>query len=111
MDRENFALTLVLSLDEGEQYHYRNITFEGNEIAEESVLKQLLKIEKGDVYSEEEFNKSVYEDMMSIYQDKGYIFSNVNLEIVPSGPDSLDINFVFTEGSKVYIENIFVSGV
>jgi outer membrane protein insertion porin family len=110
VDRENFALTLVLSLDEGEQYHYRNITFEGNEIAEESVLKQLLKIEKGDVYSEEEFNKSVYEDMMSIYQDKGYIFSNVNPEIVPSGPDSLDINFVFTEGSKVYIENIFVSG-
>lgn len=110
VDRENFALTLVLSLDEGEQYHYRNITFEGNEIAEESVLKQLLKIEKGDVYSDEEFNKSVYEDMMSIYQDKGYIFSNVNPEIVPSGPDSLDINFVFTEGSKVYIENIFVSG-
>ena len=48
--------------------------------------------------------------MMSVYQDKGYIFSNVNPEIIPSGPDSLDINFVFTEGSKVFIENIFVSG-
>ena len=110
IDRDNFALTLLLSLDEGEQYHYRNITFEGNEIADEATLKQLLKIEKGDAYSEEEFNKSVYEDMMSVYQDKGYIFSNVNPEIIPSGPDSLDINFVFTEGSKVFIENIFVSG-
>ena len=48
--------------------------------------------------------------MMSVYQDKGYIFSSVNPEIIPSGPDSLDINFVFSEGSKVYIGNIFVSG-
>ena len=110
VDRENFSLTLVLSLEEGEQYHYRNITFEGNEIADESTLKQLLKIEKGDAYSEKDFTKSVYEDMMSVYQDKGYIFSSVNPEIIPSGPDSLDINFVFNEGSKVYIENIFVSG-
>ena len=110
VDRENSELTLVLSVGEGEQYHYRNITFEGNEIAEESVLKQLLKIEKGDVYSKEDFDKLVYENMMSVYQDKGYIFSSVNPEIVPFGSDSLDVNFVFNEGSKVYIENIFVSG-
>lgn len=48
--------------------------------------------------------------MMSIYQDKGYIFSSVKPEITPVGKDSLDIKFVFNEGSKVYIENIFVSG-
>ena len=110
VDKENSSLTLALSIDEGEQYHYRNFTFEGNEIADEATLRQLLKIQEGDAYSEENFTKSVYENMMSVYQDKGYIFSNVNPEIIPFGSDSLDINFVFTEGSKVYIENIFVSG-
>ena len=110
VDKENSSLTLALSIDEGEQYHYRSLTFEGNEIADEATLRQLLKIQEGDVYSEENFTKSVYENMMSVYQDKGYIFSNVNPEIIPFGSDSLDINFVFTEGSKVYIENIFVSG-
>tara|TARA_Y100000389_G_scaffold109560_1_gene106641 strand:+ start:2274 stop:4652 length:2379 start_codon:yes stop_codon:yes gene_type:complete len=110
VNRDNYTLTLALTLEEGKQYHYRNISFEGNEIAEESVLKQLLRIEKGDTYSQEDFNKSVYEDMMSVYQDKGYIFSSVTPEIIPSGPDSIDINFVFNEGSKVFIENIFVSG-
>jgi len=110
VDKENSSLTLALSIDEGEQYHYRSFTFEGNEIADEATLRQLLKIQEGDAYSEENFTKSVYENMMSVYQDKGYIFSNVNPEIIPFGSDSLDINFVFTEGSKVYIENIFVSG-
>ncbi|MDP6907371.1 MAG: outer membrane protein assembly factor BamA [Candidatus Marinimicrobia bacterium] len=110
VDKENSSLTLELSIDEGEQYHYRQFTFEGNEIADEATLRQLLKIQEGDIYSEEDFTKSVYENMMSVYQDKGYIFSNVTPEIIPFGSDSLDINFVFTEGSKVYIENIFVSG-
>lgn len=110
VDKENLSLTLALSIDEGSQYHYRKFTFEGNEIADEATLRQLLKIQEGDTYSEEDFNKSVYENMMSVYQDKGYIFSNVTPEIIPFGSDSLDINFVFTEGSKVYIENIFVSG-
>ena len=96
INKENLSLTLVLSIDEGEQYHYRNFTFEGNEIADEATLRQLLKIQKGDTYSEEDFTKSVYENMMSVYQDKGYIFSNVNPEIIPFGSDSLDINFVFT---------------
>ena len=110
VDKENSSLTLALFIDEGEQYHYRQFTFEGNEIADEATLRQLLKIQEGDTYSEEDFTKSVYENMMSVYQDKGYIFSNVTPEIIPFGSDSLDINFVFTEGSKVYIENIFVSG-
>ena len=110
VDKENSSLTLELSIDEGEQYHYRQFTFEGNEIADEATLRQLLKIQEGDAYSEENFTKSVYENMMSVYQDKGYIFSNVTPEIIPFGSDSLNINFVFTEGSKVYIENIFVSG-
>ena len=110
VDKENSSLTLELFIDEGEQYHYRQFTFEGNEIADEATLRQLLKIQEGDTYSEEDFTKSVYENMMSVYQDKGYIFSNVTPEIIPFGSDSLDINFVFTEGSKVYIENIFVSG-
>ena len=48
--------------------------------------------------------------MMSIYNDKGYIFSNVNPEILPVDDNLLDINFLFNEGKKVYINNIFVSG-
>ena len=67
-------------------------------------------MQEGDIFSKEQFDKSVFETMMSIYQDKGYIFSNVSPEVVPFGTDSLDVKFVFNEGNKVFVENIFVSG-
>jgi outer membrane protein insertion porin family len=110
VDKENLALTLKINIEEGPKYYYKEFQFEGNQIAEEKELRRLLSIEKGDIYSKERFDKSVFENMMSIYQDKGYIFSSVKPEITPVGNDSLDIKFVFNEGSKVFIENIFVSG-
>ena len=110
VDEENNSLNLVITIAEGEKYQYRNFTFEGNKIASSEELGTLLGLEKGDSYSQEDFEKAVFESMMSVYNDRGYIFSNVNPEILPVGDNLLDINFLFSEGKKVYINNIFVSG-
>ena len=110
VNEEKNSLTLVITVDEGEKYKYRNFTFEGNKIASSDELETLLGLKEGGSYSKEEFEKAVFENMMSVYNDKGYIFSNVNPEIFPVGDNLLDINFLFNEGKKVYINNIFVSG-
>ena len=110
VDEETSELTLQINVEEGPKYHFRKFIFEGNQIAKESDLKRLLGLKEGDIFAKDQFDKSVFETMMSIYQDKGYIFSNVSPEIVPYGADSLDVKFVFNEGNKVYVENIFVSG-
>ncbi len=110
VDEEKNSLNLVVTINEGEKYQYRNFTFEGNKIASIDELTILLGLKEGDDYSQEDFEKAVFENMMSIYNDKGYIFSNVNPEILPVGENLLDINFLFNEGKKVYINNIFVSG-
>ena len=110
VDEEKNSLNLVITINEGEKYQYRNFTFEGNKIASIDELTILLGLKEGDDYSQEDFEKAVFENMMSIYNDKGYIFSNVNPEILPVGENLLDINFLFNEGKKVYINNIFVSG-
>ena len=110
VNEEDSSLTLQIEIEEGPKYYYRNFIFEGNQIAEKEELNRLLGMQSGDMYSKEQFDKSVYENMMSTYQDKGYIFSSVTPEIVPAGQDSLDVKFVFNEGNKVYVENIFVSG-
>ena len=110
VDEETSELTLQINVEEGPKYHFRKFIFEGNQIAKESDLKRLLGLKEGDIFAKDLFDKSVFETMMSIYQDKGYIFSNVSPEIVPYGADSLDVKFVFNEGNKVYVENIFVSG-
>ena len=110
VNEDDASLTLQINIEEGPKYFYRDFIFDGNQIAEEEELTRLLGIQSGDMFSKEQFDKSVYENMMSIYQDKGYIFSSVSPEITPSGNDSLDVKFVFNEGNKVFIENIFVSG-
>ena len=110
VNEDDATLTLQINIEEGPKYYYKNFIFDGNQIADEEELKRLLGLQAGDVFSKEQFDKSVYENMMSTYQDKGYIFSSVTPEVTPSGQDSLDVKFVFNEGNKVYVENIFVSG-
>ena len=110
VDESTSSLTLNITVEEGPKYYYRNFEFDGNQIADQDELEQLLGIKEGDIFSKEQFDKSVFENMMSVYQDKGYIFSNVSPEVVPFGEDSLDVKFVFNEGNKVYVENIFISG-
>jgi outer membrane protein insertion porin family len=110
VDDDNAELTLIVNIDEGNQYFFRNFSFEGNNIAKTEELKNLLDIQTGSKFSKENFDKSVYEDMMSIYQNKGYIFSSVIPEIIPISNDSLDVKFIFNEGEKVYINNIIVKG-
>ena len=110
VNEEDSSLTLNIKIEEGPKYFYRNFVFEGNQIAQEDELSRLLGIQAGDMFNQEQFDKSVYENMMSTYQDKGYIFSSVTPEIVPAGQDSLDVKFIFNEGNKVFVENIFVSG-
>ena len=110
VDEATSSLTLNIKIEEGPKYYYRNFEFDGNQIAEQAELERLLGIKEGDVFSKEQFDKSVFENMMSVYQDRGYIFSNVSPEIIPYGKDSLDVKFIFNEGNKVYVENIFISG-
>tara|TARA_Y200000002_G_scaffold692_2_gene689 strand:- start:2858 stop:5239 length:2382 start_codon:yes stop_codon:yes gene_type:complete len=103
-------LTLNINIIEGEKYFYRNFKFEDNRIAKNEELLRLLNLNNGDVFSQESFDKAVYEDMMSIYQDRGYIFSSVNPQITPVGNDSLDILFKMDEGNQVFIDQILISG-
>lgn len=110
VDEDDKSLSLNIVIEEGPKYYFRNLEFSGNKIAEDKDLQRLLGLQKGDLFSKEAFDKAVYENMMSIYQDKGYIFSSVVPEITPAGEDSLDIKFNFNEGNKVYVENIYVSG-
>ncbi|GIT31977.1 MAG: hypothetical protein Ct9H300mP2_0560 [Candidatus Neomarinimicrobiota bacterium] len=61
------------------------------------ILSRALGLEKGDNYSQEDFEKAVYERMQNLYMDRGYIYSRIEPQITPVGTDSLDIHFVIVE--------------
>ena len=109
-DGKSKYLDIVLNVDEGPKYKYRDFTWEGQSLYSEEILSRALGLTKGDNYSEESFSRAVYDRMQGLYMDKGYIYSRIDPEITPVGNDSLDVHFVIAENHKVYIRNISIKG-
>mgnify|MGYP001196580801 CR=1 FL=1 len=103
-------LNLIVTIEEGPQYKYRNFSWEGMTLFNEELLSRTLGIETGDQYSDEDFNMAVFDRVQGLYMDRGYIYSRIEPAITPVGEDSLDIHFVITENHKVYINHIAIKG-
>ena len=103
-------MNIILSVDEGPQYKYRNFSWEGMTLFDQEILERALALEKSERYSDEDFNMAVFSRVQGLYLDRGYIYSRVDPKITPVGEDSLDIHFMITENHKVYINNISILG-
>ncbi len=103
-------MDIVIRLEEGPQYKYRNFSWEGNNLFTTEELEDRLDLKKGDVYNEETFNLAVFDRVQGLYMDRGYIYSQIQPQITPIGKDSLDIHFVIQENHKVYVRNILIAG-
>ena len=104
------GLVVHLNVDEGEKYKYRNFTWEGNTLYETEILDRTLNLNSGDEFSQSGFDKAVFEEVQSLYMDRGYLYSNIQPFFTPVGEDSLDIHFSITENNQVYIRNINIYG-
>ena len=109
-DGDSKYLDVVLFVDEGAKYKYRNFSWEGQSLYSENILSRALGLTKGEYYSEEDFTRAVYDRMQGLYMDKGYIYSRIEPEITPVANDSLDVHFIISENHKVYIRNISIKG-
>ncbi len=72
---------LVIKLEEGPIYYYRNIKWVGNSKLPDEVLDNILGIEKGDVYDKVLLEKRLFIEDNSVsttYMDDGYLFFNLN---------------------------------
>jgi len=103
-------MNILLSIEEGSQYKYRKFTWEGMSLFSEEKLQNALALQKGEKYSDEEFNVALFSRVQGLYLDRGYIYSRIEPKITPIGDDSLDVHFVIIENHKVYINNIAIQG-
>ena len=109
-------LGIRIVLDEGKRYYFRNITWEGNYLYEDEYLARVLGIEKGDVYNQQELEKRItYNptggiDVSALYQNDGYLFSDINPVEVRVEGDSIDLEMRVTEGPQATINKITITG-
>lgn len=113
----NKDITLQIKIEEGAQYRFGNIDFIGNTVYSDQTLKNVLRINKGDIYNGVELEKRIADnsvpdaqDITNLYQNSGYLFSTINPVEVNTEGNVIDMEIRITEGKPVYFNNISVTG-
>ncbi|MDR1760831.1 MAG: outer membrane protein assembly factor BamA [Bacteroidales bacterium] len=112
---ENFdaqTKLIRITLYEGPQYFFGDITWLGNTVYSTDILNKLLKITKGDVYRDATLQENLYgmEGVSSIYLDNGYLFFNaepIERDIVN---DTVNLEIRIFEGQQATVETATVRG-
>ncbi|MDR2834882.1 MAG: outer membrane protein assembly factor BamA [Bacteroidales bacterium] len=107
------SIDLKLTIEEGERFYFRNISFLGNTKYTSEQLHRALGIKKGDLFNQKLFDEKLYYDpsgVMSLYQDDGYLFSNITPIETNVENDSIDIELRIFEGKQAAINRISITG-
>mgnify|MGYP002780214555 CR=1 FL=1 len=116
-DRKKNSLSVNITLEEGRQYYFGDIKFLGNTVYSDQALTRLLGIKKGDIYNGVLLQKRIAdktkpdgEDLTNLYQNNGYLFSQVNAVEVRTANDTIDFEIRIMEGPVAYFNKISVVG-
>ena len=110
---EENRIGLILFIEEGPQYYYRNISWIGNTKLPDEALDELLGISKGDIYDKTLLDKRLFVDENSIatvYMDDGYLFFNLDPVEVRAENDSIDLEMRMFEGDQATVNEISIVG-
>lgn len=111
------SLSLHIKVEEGKKYIFGNIRFLGNSRYSDEQLQRILRIEKGDTYNGKILKERVTgdgtpdsEDIKTLYDDNGYLFSRVLPVETRINNDSIDIEIRIYEDQPTKIRKVTVNG-
>ncbi len=114
--KDEKTVALKINVEEGDRYYIGDIDYLGNAAYSDRVLDRVLGIEKGDVYNGvllderitgREPNKN---SIANLYQNNGYLFSNIDLVETNVKNDTIDFEIRIVEGKEAYIDEVRVTG-
>lgn len=106
--KEGFVVTF--RINEGDQYKVGDIKFEGELIADEKELTELIRLKSGKVFSRADLASDISR-LTSFYGDKGYAFANIEPLFKPNKENlTVDIGFNIEKGREVYVRKIDIVG-
>ena len=116
-DNGSNTISLNLYVEEGSKYYFGDIDFIGNTVYSNNILQRVLGLKKGDVYNGVLLKKRIAdnskpdgEDITNLYQNSGYLFSNVNAVEVSATEDTINFEIRITEGKLANFNKISVEG-
>lgn len=119
-DINDKRIGLKITIDEGEKFYIRNITWVGNSVYPTEMLQAMLAMDSGDIYDRKTLYKRLgigketdMEDVTQIsalYQNNGYLMSSIEPTEIVVGADSVDLEIKVFEGKPFTINNVDISG-
>ena len=112
-------LGIDIELSEGNKYYIRNVSWVGNSVYTTEDLQQMFGVESGDTYDKKTIQKRLGigkeanpEEMSvsSLYQNQGYLTSQIDPAETIIGTDSIDIEVKIFEGKQFTINEVGITG-
>ena len=112
-------LAIDLDISEGNKYYIRNVSWVGNSVYETDDLQRMFGVNKGDTYDKKSMHKRLgigketdpeAMSVSSLYQNKGYLMSQIEPAETIIGPDSIDIEVKVFEGKQFTINEVGITG-
>ena len=116
-ENDSNSISLNLQIEEGKKYYFGDINFIGNTVYGDNTIQQILGLDKGDTYNGVLLKKRIADtskpdgnDITNLYQNSGYLFSNINAVEVSAVNDTINFEIRITEGKQANFNKIFVEG-
>ncbi len=114
---DNDDIAIDLKVEEGNKYYFGDISFLGNSKYSDQQLRRVLSIKKGDVYNGVLLEKRIADterpdadDLTNLYQNNGYLFSQINPVETRVYNDTIDFEIRIQEGKIAYFDEVDVVG-
>lgn len=113
------TMGIDIELSEGNKYYIRNINWVGNSVYTTEQLENMFGVRPGDVYDKKSMHKRLGigkemnpEEMSisSLYNNSGYLMSQIEPAEIVVSPDSLDLEIRIFEGKPFTINEVGISG-
>lgn len=104
---------VFITLSEGDKYYIRSINWIGNTLYSTDELNTWLRISPGDTYNAKLLQDRLVNDedaVSNLYQDNGYLFSNIEPVEINVESDSIDYEMRVYEGRQATINRVGING-
>ncbi|MBN1687285.1 MAG: outer membrane protein assembly factor BamA [Spirochaetales bacterium] len=109
-EEEGSQLTLTFYIEEGKQWTYGGMTFEGNDLFSDGELEELLRQTPGKVLSRTKLETD-FQRINDLYASDGYIYNTISLDAIRD-EEKREIRYVIriVERGRAHIANIIIRG-
>ncbi|MGY4539660.1 outer membrane protein insertion porin family [Mucilaginibacter sp. UYNi724] len=110
------TVDVKIKIYEGPKYYFGKVKFSGNARYPSEVLERILRIEKGQVFSEDELEKRLTgptpsnDDVSSLYLNDGYLTFNADPVQTRIYNDTVDLDIRIYEGPQYTINRVILKG-